>query len=519
MIIIHPIWFSISCMKSIKKISDIVIRPYPYFLLINCKQQGVYRRISSGKVYPVHVLSTRVISSKVEFRTAEEYKKVPPVKMGSESNVFRLSNYDCIGFDLDNTLCNYKLSPMMKMEYNILAKYLVEVKGYDAEFLLQPIERDLDFLRRGLVLDIEGGNILQLGSDGYIQKATHGTRFLGDSEIEKYYGADRKWDVTTEFSQNLLEGWSGPLATRIKTLLDYFDAPAGLIYARLVDTVDKKNGKELKEYSIWSDILEGIVNMYQREKFCRNEGGYFPALKANPDLYINKCTENVKNWLRKIKDSKLVFLITGSHVDFASLTAGHILGDDWRDLFDIVVCYSRKPGFFTGGRPFLKLDGIVETDTVPLSQLEFGNLYSQGNWQDLYNLLTRKTGLTHPKCVYFGDHLIQDVYTPSKYTRCDTVAVVEELHAEGMVNLDIGHVDAPMLVSRSWGSFFCDKKNGEVSDTLWGDIIKNHSKICIPSLDVLAKHPLDYEIRSFHVKDSLWQSGYFPSDPASLHKQ
>jgi hypothetical protein len=260
--------------------------------------------------------------------------------------------------------------------------------------------------------------------------------------------------------------------------------------------------------------------MFKRENFHLDTGGYFPALKRNPQKFINKCSNNILNWLKQIKNSKLVFLLTGSHVDFASFTATNSLGADWKDLFDIVVCYARKPGFFISTKPFLKLDGLTETDAVRSEDLEFGHIYSQGNWQDLYQLLAKKTGLQHPKCLYVGDNLIQDIYAPSEYTKCDTVAVIEELGAEGMCDADSHfHSDASVIVSDGWGSYFGTTEKHCDGSSLWGSIIKKHSKICVPDLDVLANLPLTNEFRMFSQEECESDLlGYYPGCPKSFRE-
>jgi HAD superfamily 5'-nucleotidase-like hydrolase len=440
------------------------------------------------------------------------------VKAHKGNCIFRLSDYDCIGFDLDNTICRYKLTQMVKLEYEILSKYLVTQKGYNAEYLMKSFETSIDFLQKGLVFDFHKGNILQLRSDGYIRKGSHGTRFMTDVEIEDVYGPDRKWDVSVAFCQNMLEAWNGPMSERIRTVLDYFDMPAALAFGRIIDSLDVKEGNKLEFYNVWPDVLDGLVYMFKRENFCSNEGGYFSALKSNPENYIKKCSSNVINWLKQIKDSKFVFLLTGSHVDFASFSATYSLGENWRNLFDIVVCYARKPGFFTGARPFIKLDGISEMDPIGVDDLEFGNIYSQGNWQDLYQFLAKKTGLQHPKCLYVGDNLIQDIYVPSEYTKCDTVAVIEELGAEGMNGVgSYLHSDASIIVSNGWGSYFGAKEKQWDGSSLWGGIIKKYSKICVPDLDVLATLPLTNEFHMFSQgEDESDFLGYYPGCPKSF---
>lgn len=455
--------------------------------------------------------TTNISRSSLQSRMAEP----TPVKVSKDKSVFRLCDYDCIGFDLDNTICRYKLAQMVKLEYEVLAEYLVTQKGYNADYLMEPLEGTLDFLQKGLVLDFHRGNILKLGSNGYISKGSHGTSFLTDTEIESIYGPDRKWDMSVAFCQDMLEAWNGPMSERIRTVTDYFDIPAAVVFGRIVDYLDAREGNKLESYNVWPDILDGLGYMFKRENFSSNEGGYFPALKKNPGMYINKCSSNVINWLKQIRDSKIVFLLTGSHVDFASFTSTHALGENWRDLFDIVLCYARKPGFFTGARPFVKVDGLTEMDPVNVEDLEVGNIYSQGNWQDLYHFLSKKTGLQHPKCLYVGDNLIQDIYVPSSYTKCDTVAVIEELGAEGMNSNDsYFHSDASVIVSSGWGSYFGTKETG---NSFWSDVIKNHSKVCFPDLDVLAKLPLNFEFQMF--SDSEEKSnylGYYPGYPRSF---
>ena len=109
---------------------------------------------------------------------------------------------------------------------------------------------------------------------------------------------------------------------------------------------------------------------------------------------------------------KFLYVITGSHYDFASHVASYAIGEDWKDLFDIVIFFARKPSFFLEKRPFWRLDGPVEVMIIswefsdtPLTltmfhivflcdilfsievesfqgweDLETGECYSQGNW-------------------------------------------------------------------------------------------------------------------------------------------
>ncbi len=56
-------------------------------------------------------------------------------------------------------------------------------------------------------------------------------------------------------------------------------------------------------------------------------------------------------------------------------------------------------------------------------------------------------------------------------------------------------------------------------NTLWGALIRDHAKMCIPDLDVFAEYPIDYKFPAFarNRKGELISSGFFPADPVSLH--
>lgn len=79
-----------------------------------------------------------------------------------------LDEYDCIGFDLDHTLCRYNVGPMIRLEYDLLAEFLVAKKGYDPAIRAKPFDADRRFVCKGLTLDCDKGNLLRLGHDGFI---------------------------------------------------------------------------------------------------------------------------------------------------------------------------------------------------------------------------------------------------------------------------------------------------------------------------------------------------------------
>lgn len=432
------------------------------------------------------------------------------------TDMMKLTDYDCIGFDLDNTLLRYKLTEMVELEYRVLAHFLITAKNYPSKYLERPMKENIDFLQKGLIIDFARGNILKIAYDGYISKACHGTRQLTDDETVDIYGKNRSWHITNQFANSCkLQAWFGDLADDMRTLLDYFDMPASLVFARIVDTLDDGNGnKPLPKYNIWPDILDGLGEIFTWQHFETDRSKYFANVKADPGKYIHRSSDALKKWLTELRKHKTVFLLTGSHVDFASFTSTYAFGKDWRNYFDVIVCYAKKPGFFTKDRPFLRSHDTEETsDAIDASQLKLGEVYTQGNWNGLMQCLAQKSKTTTPKVLYCGDNLIQDVYSPNEFQKADTIAIAEEMMAEGMTGSTPEHRDQRLLTSPLWGTYFLASND---EPTIWLEIIRKHAKICVPNLDWIAAHPIDQEFKVFTQK--MCTNGFYPNEPLCFTK-
>lgn len=407
--------------------------------------------------------------------------------------MFCLNDYDCVGFDLDNTLAEYNVEELMKLEYGVLSEFLIQEKGYDRKFLSKPFRDGRYFLQKGLFMDLKKGNIVKIGRDGEIFKACHGTKPMTPDDIIKHYGSGKIWEDAKEYVQDPLKAWNTPLEKRIRAVTDHFDTPSVLVFARIVDSLDDKAGRDVGEYDVWPHILEGLYAMFERSNFSKRTGGFFPALQKNPSLYYKKCSDEVLEWLKKLKKNKFVFLITGSNLDFATLTATSCLGKNWTEYFDAVVCYARKPLFFVCDRPFLKIVDGAEADPATLSDAEGVPVYSQGNWNELMKFASSKINLEEPKSLYVGDNLIQDVYSPVRFKCCDTVAISLELSED-------------KNICDFWGSYF---EVEESSVTFWNHVIKTHAKISVPNVGVLAGNPLDFSYKSFECDDENGHNAYY----------
>lgn len=375
---------------------------------------------------------------------------------------------------------------MIPLEYKLLTTFLVEHKNYPPA-LLNNCEFNRDFLQKGLIIDAERGNILKLSDVGEILRATHGTKLLSKQEIKSTYGAEMKWDIALDYIQDPLSAWNGPVSEKLRALLDYFDISSSLVFGHAVDVLDKEfEFKGKNDYKVWSDILEGLIQIYTREHFASGTSDYFNALKANPEKYILKTDQAVGDWLKKLRSSgKCLYLLTGSNIDFANFTASYALGPNWRDLFDYVISFGRKPSFFTMQRPFLRVKGLQEelgSEIALDEKLKPNSTYSQGNWSQLLESVKAnfdcKSG--EVRSLYVGDNLIQDIYTPKNCSGIDTVALSEEIFEN-----DSCYEFNSTISSEFWGSYFSLQEK----PTLWASVISKYSQLCVSHVDILAKVP------------------------------
>ncbi|XP_030386260.1 5'-nucleotidase domain-containing protein 1 [Scaptodrosophila lebanonensis] len=425
--------------------------------------------------------------------------------MGSSDKHLVLNDYSIVGFDLDGTLLRYNLQEMTVLVYNVLKQYLVDEKGYSRALLDQPL--DMDFLQKGLVLDGPRGNVLKLSNEAVILRATHGTRLLSDAEIEDAYGCNRKWDVTTAFYEDPLSTWNGPAADQMRALLDYFDMPSALVFAQAVDLVDQETGRQQNGYTVWPDLLAGLMHNYSRDNFSNGKSAYFTAMRAEPERFVLPTSGKVISWLEELRAAgKKLFLLTGSNIDFANLTATQAFGKDWPQMFDFIGTYAKKPGFFTMQRPFMRVDATALQE-LPNSEvslgttLQKGNIYSQGNWHQLHETIAKMLNkdTASARAIYFGDNIIQDVYTPVKHRDFDAVAIAEEML--------LAHNNYPYpeaLGSRFWGSYFCMKD----TPTLWAGLITKYAQLCVPSMEIMAQCSTSKLIVS--------KDGFYPTQPKEL---
>jgi len=382
-----------------------------------------------------------------------------------------LENVNCIGFDMDHTLVRYNIPKFYKLVLKCFVNYLIEKENWDPEDLKYDIKSE--YAMKGLVMDIEKGNVVTLDSNKHVLRAMHGLTPLTDQEILEVYP-----DPILHFD--------GHPPDRFFTATSYFEAAPCALYLHLVATQDAK-GESSDYWPTAMALFSGYSHFMGNEK---EHGSYYPEIKKNPGNYILKASQQLVDGLQHLKDGGIkLFLITNSSPDYTELVMKYAFGEKFHELFDVVVVNARKPYFFNSEIPFQEYGTYATADEGsvleegPNLALKPTPVLGGGNAHVLIDAVikhykqTMKVGqasLEKLKCLFVGDNILTDVVAP-KSVNWATVAVVEELD-----HLYSGRFN------KIWGSFFFNQtNNGEKLSTLWTNLIRSHADYCVESVDDL----------------------------------
>lgn len=330
---------------------------------------------------------------------------LPPGRRVFCNRTLNLRAIRAVGYDMDYTLVHYHAAEWERRAYeHVRAKFLAQ--GWPVGAL----EFDPAQVIRGLVLDVERGNVLKANRFGFVKHATHGTRALAYEELRETY------------SRTIVD-LAEPRWVFLNTL---FSLSEGCIYAQLVDLLDRGVVPGPMGYR---ELYQQVKDNLDR---AHVEGELKAEVVADPARYVAVDAETPLALLDQKHAGKRLLLITNSDWGYTqammSLAFDPLLpaGTTWRSLFDLVIVGARKPDFFTGSAPFLEVvtpDGLMRPVVGPLQP---GAAYFGGSAPRL----ERALGLSGDEILYVGDHMFGDVHVTKRVLRWRTALILRELEVE-----------------------------------------------------------------------------------------
>src|SRR5690606_1586103 len=321
------------------------------------------------------------------------------------NRTLNLRRIQAIGYDMDYTLIHYRMEAWEERAFSELKRRLSE-QGWPVEEL----KFDPELVIRGLIIDVERGNVVKCNRFGHVKAAYHGTRRLEFGEMRDIY-------------ERTLVDLNEPRWYFLNTLFSISEA---CMYMQLVDLLDRD---EIPG-SIGYEELYRIVRRSLDETHM--EGKLKAEIIADPTRFVNLDEEMPLALMDQKMAGKKILLITNSEWSYAVPMLSYVFdrflpdGMTWQDLFDIAIVGARKPVFFSGRSPAYEVatdDGLLREHFGPL---EHGRVYVGGNAL----LVEDSLALRGEEILYVGDHIFVDVNVSKNVLRWRTALVIRELEDE-----------------------------------------------------------------------------------------
>ncbi|KAH9193568.1 hypothetical protein AeNC1_004467 [Aphanomyces euteiches] len=321
------------------------------------------------------------------------------------NNQLRLGQIEVIGFDYDYTLCHYT-EELQRLIYNMAKDALVHKLRYP-QGLLQ-LEYDPSFAIRGLAIDTEKALLCKISSH---QKLSYTGVFRGRQRLTR---------------QEILQAYNGsrhiPISYRpenMKPLNDLFSVAQACLFADVIQFfVDNQIAYEPR--AVHEDIDSSISEVH-------TSGAMHKAVVQDLPRFMEP-TKKLRVLLERFRqDGKKLFVCTNCSFRYIDAGLRYMVGNDWRELFDLVLVSAKKPDFYTRSRMFRLFD-IEKRQVQWQAVTEFlpSKVYTQGSLRQLIVLTDWRGG----KVLYIGDSLFADLDEPNRILGWRTGAIIRELEAE-----------------------------------------------------------------------------------------
>jgi 5'-nucleotidase len=329
----------------------------------------------------------------------------PPPRRVYANRTLNLRAIKAVGCDMDYTLIHYRHELWESRAYDHVVRRMSEAGWPVADLTFDP-----DFVTRGLIVDLELGNLVKATRFGYVTRACHGTRMLAHDEQRRTYS-------------RVLVDLSEPRWVFLNTMFSLSEA---CLYAQLVDRLDAGVIEKQLSYRELYEAVRTSVNT------AHMEGALKAEIIRDPERFVVVDEELPPTLLDLQCSGKQLVLITNSDWTYTRAMMTFAFdrflpeGKTWRDLFELIVVDARKPSFFTDAYPILELvdeAGLLRPST---GKLRSGGVYFGGNAR----LIEAHLGLPGEDILYVGDHVFADVHVTKDVLRWRTALVVRELEQE-----------------------------------------------------------------------------------------
>jgi len=354
-----------------------------------------------------------------------------------------LGKVDTVGFDYDYTLVTYT-NELLELIYDMALKRLVEEKQYPSEMLDAGLKFDPNFSIRGLAVDRETGWICHLSYTHKVAVAWEGRTKLSRQRLMDEYSGKRALNPTLR-------------KKRLKPLNDLFSMAECCLIA---DTV-----QFFKDMNIPFCPRNAVVDILGVIGSTHISGDFHRIVAQHPERYLEP-QPHLKGVLEKLKKSgKRLIFVSNSPFWYVDAGMNYVIGENWRDTWDVVIVSAGKPRFYTdNSRPFREVStttGRVKFKKV--ERLEPGEVYTEGclrqltkcidwyhspvgtattangdteeedddeNVNELQYPLAGGGPLTSPNVLYVGDSLFADLVDAKRQFGWTTAAVTPEVEHE-----------------------------------------------------------------------------------------
>jgi HAD superfamily 5'-nucleotidase-like hydrolase len=327
----------------------------------------------------------------------------PPERRVFCNRTLNMRSIHAIGFDMDYTLVHYDVHQWEARAFAHVQRRLASL-GHPVEGM----RFDAEKFARGLVVDLELGNIVKANRFGYVTQAAHGMAVLPHDQQRKVYS-----QVWVDLSE--------PRWVFLNTLFSLSEA---CLYAQLVDLLDAGKMPGLDYRTLYQLVGKTMDAAHL-------EGELKAEIVADPERFVPHDPDLVSTLLDLQQAGKKLFLATNSEWHYTQAMmeyafGRHLPGGSWRDLFTLIIAQAKKPAFFDGNRQFAEILDAAGTERPHDGPLQAGKVYRGGNAQLVQDFF----GCGGEAILYVGDHVYADVHVSSQIRRWRTAMILRELEDE-----------------------------------------------------------------------------------------